>query len=208
MAQGLLIALEGIDGSGTTTQGATLAEALAARGLTVHLTAEPSVGPVGEVIRRVLRGELSMSSRVLAMLFAADRIDHLEREIAPQLDRGAVVISDRYLLSSLAYQSLDNPLDWVIEQNRLARRADLNVLLRVTAETAARRRAARGAPDERFDALDLQRKIATAYDRVSTLANVGPTAALNGELERDAVAADLLYVVDDLFARSSREAAP
>ena len=207
MPTGLLIALEGIDGSGTTTQGAHLCETLRSRGLSVHLTAEPSTGPIGQVIRRVLHGELAMTSRVLAMLFAADRIDHLEREINPQLERGAVIVSDRYLLSSLAYQSLDNPLDWVADLNKLARRADLNLLLRVSSETAARRRAQRGGPEERFDALATQRRVAAAYDRVFTLTDVGPCAVLDGKQDMASVEATILVQVDALIARKARGAA-
>jgi dTMP kinase len=204
VTQGLLIALEGIDGAGTTSQAQRLAETLERRGLHVHLTAEPSPGPIGQTIRRVLKGELTMTSRALAICFAADRIDHLDREIVPELDRGAVVVSDRYLLSSFAYQALDNPLDWVVTLNKLARSADLNILLRVSPETAAKRRAVRAGADERFDAHDTQRRIAAAYDRVVALPDIGPAATIDGEQSLAAVEAAITSVVDELIARMTR----
>src|SRR5690242_1367991 len=112
----MFIVLEGIDGSGTTTQAARLAQTLQARGARVHATREPSTGPVGRLLRQALTGTLVADERpvqldfcTLALLFAADRMDHVRREIEPALARGEVVISDRYDLSSLIYQSETSP---------------------------------------------------------------------------------------------------
>ena len=207
VSQGRLIALEGIDGSGTTSQGKRVADALRARGLLVHLTAEPSTGPVGQLIRRVLHGEMTMTSRTLAMLYATDRMDHLDREVLPALHHGATVLTDRYLLSSLAYQALDNPLSWVLEINHLARPADLNLLLRVSPETAAARRAARAGPEERFDAQESQRRIAALYDEVFARPDVGRCVVIDGEDAPDRVEASLLRHLDVWFA-SGAEARP
>jgi dTMP kinase len=199
MPQGKLIALEGIDGSGTTTQAADLADHLREAGHAVHVTAEPSDGPVGVLIRRVLRGELDTSERVLAMLFAADRLDHLEREVEPHLAAGAVVVTDRYLLSSLAYQAVDNPVDWIVELNAEARRPDLSILLRVDAGTAASRREERGGDPERFDAIERQRRIAELYDRGFARDDVGPVAVIDGGQSFDAVASELQGLVADVL---------
>src|SRR5690349_6199392 len=98
---GLLIAVEGADGAGTTTQCRRLVDWLRASGREAHLTREPSTGPVGALIRQVLAGtHASFDPTALALLFAADRLDHIAREIAPARDRGAVVVTDRYVLSS------------------------------------------------------------------------------------------------------------
>ena len=102
---GCFVAMEGLDGSGGTTQVQRLCEALGA-----HATAEPSGGPVGQLIRASLRGEEPVADGVLPLLFAADRADHLEREILPRLAAGEIVVTDRYYASSLAYQSLVSPL--------------------------------------------------------------------------------------------------
>lgn len=191
MAQGTLIALEGMDDAGITTHADHLREA----GHAVHATAEPSDGSVGVLIRRVLRGELDTIERVLAMLFAADRLDHLEREVEPRLAGGAVVVTDRYLLSSLAYQAVDNPVDWIAGLNAEARRPDLSILLRVDAETAASRREERGGDPERFDAIERQRRIAELYDRGFARDDVGPVAVVDGGQSFDAVASDLRRLV-------------
>src|SRR4051794_5711725 len=104
MTAGKLIVLEGIDGAGTTTQAQRLGKHFGAR---VHVTREPSDGAAGILIRQILRGEYHpYDHTALALLFAADRLDHLKREIEPQLQKGVHVISDRYVISSLVYQSL------------------------------------------------------------------------------------------------------
>ncbi|MEE8409820.1 MAG: dTMP kinase [Myxococcota bacterium] len=199
MATGKLIALEGIDGSGTTTHAARLAR-IRWGGHETHLTAEPSDRAIGRLIRSVLEGDTVMNDAALALLFAADRLDHVEQEIEPALNRGAVVITDRYLLSSLAYQAIGCPLAWVAELNREARRPDISILLRVSAETAASRRQARGGGEERFDATESQRRIAEAYEAAVRLPDVGRTEVIDAERDVDTVAFDLRTLVTDLMA--------
>lgn len=158
-----LIALEGIDGAGTTTQTRLLQSALAARGHAVHATCEPSQGPVGKLLREVLRGELAADAHTVALLFAADRLQHVRDEIQPAQRAGQIVISDRYVLSSLAYQSLECDEAWVAAINRFAPAANLTILLDISVEMAAARRAQQGRAAERFDALDVQRRVAERY---------------------------------------------
>src|SRR5262249_6124956 len=103
---GRFIVLEGIDGAGTTTQRERLAAWLRSLGRSVHPTAEPPSGPSRSLIRTVLNPASGpFDKHAMALLFAADRRDHLHREVEPQLAAGAIVLSDRYLLSSLAYQT-------------------------------------------------------------------------------------------------------
>jgi dTMP kinase len=197
---GTLIALEGIDGSGTTSQAKGLADRMVAAGYSVHLTAEPSTGPVGRLIRDALASREPISDRVLTLLFAGDRLDHLEREVDPHLQAGEVVLSDRYLLSSLAYQSVTNTLDWVMTLNGRAPKPHLSILLRVSPEIAATRRAARGGPPELFDAAERQRAVAEAYDRVFARDDVGPTVVLDANRGFDTVAAELWQTAKNLFS--------
>lgn len=100
------IVFEGIDGSGTTTQMKRLSGALGAAGLPHHATAEPTGRPEGKLIRTILSGALDASPGTVAHLFAADRHEHLHGTggILERLSRGEIVVSDRYVLSSLAYQ--------------------------------------------------------------------------------------------------------
>ena len=165
--RGKFIALEGIDGAGTTTQGSLLEQELTARGAPAHLTCEPSTGPVGKLIRQALRMELGqVDPAVTALLFAADRVYHLRREVEPLLARGTHVITDRYVYSSLAYQGIDLEPAWVATANRLATEPDLTLYLRVEPELALERRAARGGARELFDANETQIKVAATYDRL------------------------------------------
>lgn len=169
---GALIALEGIDGSGTTTQARSLHRWMEDRALDGRRTAkcsltwQPSTGPVGQLIRRALHGELCLDSDALALLFAADRLDHASSVIVPQTAGGADVICDRHVYSSLAYQGIDLPLPWVARINARALEPDLTVYLRIDPDVAAARRRSRGGPAELFDAAERQRAVSDAYDRL------------------------------------------
>ncbi len=173
-SRGKLIVLEGIDGVGTTTHARRLCERMRGEGHAVHRTYEPSGGPVGMLLRQVLTGrmrqrggEARVGPEVVAALFAADRLDHLESEILPRLEEGVHVVSDRYVLSSLAYQGVECDLDWVRAINTRARPADLTLLLQIDPREALARRSERHGPEERFDALALQERIAEAYERLA-----------------------------------------
>ena len=168
---GTLVVLEGIDGSGTTTQRGRVAERLRARGHRVHETREPSDGPIGKLTRALL-AEIPGRPRTvdaagLALLFAADRLEHLAREIEPALARGEVVLCDRYVVSSWVYQSLDCDPAWVRTLNERARWPDLTLVFDLEPELAlarvAARRAATGEPVERFDVPETQRRLAAGY---------------------------------------------
>jgi dTMP kinase len=104
-APGVLLVLEGIDGSGKSTQAELLAGALSRRGFAVTLTREPGQGPAGQRLRRYLAGSRRYLKPVVELaLFIADRREHVARTIQPALDAGRVVITDRYYYSSVAYQ--------------------------------------------------------------------------------------------------------
>lgn len=180
MIEGLFIALEGVDGAGTTTHTKILMERLRARGLPTHSTREPSDGPIGTMIRQILSGRLVVrgvsgprppSWTTMALLFAADRTDHVEAEIVPNLMDGVTVISDRYVHSSVAYQSLssgggEDSIRWVREINVEARRPDLTIVLDVTAETANSRRDDRGGRAELYEYEELQISLADFYTNI------------------------------------------
>ncbi|MCP3101695.1 dTMP kinase [Myxococcus sp. K15C18031901] len=168
--KGRFIVLEGLDGAGTTTQAERLAAALRAEGHAVVTTREPSDGPVGTMIRQALTGRLGLphgagplSPETLALLFAADRTDHLAARVLPALEEGKIVLCDRYVLSSLAYQGASLPMDWVEAVNTHAVSPDLTLFVGVAPEVAARRRAVRGGAQELFEADEAQRRIAKQY---------------------------------------------
>lgn len=172
------VVFEGIDGSGTTTQLALVSSWFEERGARVHVTREPSTGPVGVFLRQALQKRLTSSTgeprqldgSTMALLFAADRLDHVEQEIRPQLAQGALVISDRYDLSSLIYQSATSAkgaesLDWLRSLNQQALRPDLVLVFSLDAETARERRLARGGAQELFEEDRLQAELAGLYQK-------------------------------------------
>ena len=151
------IVIEGLDGAGKTTQIELLRDRLQSMGQACHLTAEPTDLPTGQLIRRVLRHEITADPRTLAALYAADRIEHLhhpEEGILAQLAAGYHVIASRYYFSSLAYQSEHADPAWVASLNLLAKRtlpADLTIFLDLEPEVSMERIAARGEKTELFE---------------------------------------------------------
>jgi dTMP kinase len=143
---GFFIALEGGDGAGKSTQAEALAEWIRAKGHEVVLTREPGATPVGKRLRSILLDVSSagLSHRAEALLYAADRAEHVDTVVRPALERGAVVISDRYIDSSVAYQGAGRDLSptEIARINRWATNGlvpHLTVLLDVAPETARER---------------------------------------------------------------------
>ncbi len=206
---GRLIVLEGLDGAGTTTQVERLAAALRAEGHPVLTTREPSDGPVGVLIRQALTGRLvlpggagPLAPETLALLYAADRTDHLRARVLPALEAGQVVLSDRSVLSSLAYQGASLPMPWVEVINAHALPADLTLFVEVSIEVAARRRAARGGPEELFDAEEKQRRISRQYAAAIRLRGKREhVVRIDGDAAVEAVTAECLARVRALLAR-------
>ena len=170
--RGKFIVVEGADGVGSTTQLERLVTRRRISGRTVHQTREPSKGPIGLLIRQMLGSGRPRSAlnRELALLFAADRLDHLAREVEPLLTAGIDVVSDRYVLSSFVYQSLDLPLEWVRELNKCAPQPDVTILITLPTEMAWERllkRQQAGAPKEIFDQKAVQAQIHADYLRLA-----------------------------------------
>lgn len=127
--EAILIVIEGLDGAGLSTQAALLAQYLRGRNKKVLLTKEPTSSPIGTLIKSALRRNQNVSLFALQLLFAADRAEHLENEIEPALKKDTIVISDRYILSSLAFGSVDNDVEFLKQINSRFREPDLTVII-------------------------------------------------------------------------------
>jgi dTMP kinase len=213
MIEGSFIVIEGIDGAGTTTQSALLAKWFRTRGLPALTTHEPTDGPIGSQIRQVLTNRLVVNGitgprapawTTMALLFAADRLDHLESEIVPNLLDGVTVISDRYDLSSLCYQSAtatgsaleaSKVVAWVRELNRHARRPDLTIVLDVKPEVAAQRRVRRGNTTELYEENELQRSLAKAYAEAEKFVPGDTVVHIDGNGDPDDIHQQLVAAV-------------
>ena len=172
----MFIVIEGADGAGTTTQSKLLADHFRAQGREVVLTFEPTLSHVGQVARQAVTAMEDIDERSVALLFAADRIEHCESVIRPALARGAFVICDRYVMSSLVYQTLslfgspeaESRFDWICQINSEAIRPDLTILLDVTPEVCLERIHERGGEVDEIETLEnismLRELYSEAYD--------------------------------------------
>ncbi len=173
--RGSFIVIEGPDGAGTTLHARLLAERLRAGGREVLVTAEPTDGPVGALIRSCLKGSAHLPSSALQLLFTADRAWHIDHVILPALESGTIVISDRYAASTIAYGvALGLEEGWLKNLNKNFLQPDVQVFtlppLSVCMERLSRR--------ENTDILEernLQEKIHGAY---RTLASDDPSIAV------------------------------
>jgi len=155
----VFIAVEGIDGSGKTTVIAEVAKALPR----VYVTREPSGGPIGRLLKDwALRGGTA-DPHVDALLFAADRVEHYKREIEPKLREGYIVITERYVESSIAYQGAAGvPIEYILYINSVVPRPHLTIILDVDPAEAVRRIKARERL-EKFEDVEFLRRVREIY---------------------------------------------
>lgn len=190
-AKGSFICIEGLDGCGKTTQTQMLVRRLRRRGFDAVHTVEPSRGRIGRFLKKyLLHGKERGSGIVEALLFAADRFEHVEKEIIPALNEGKVVVSDRYVYSSLAYQGATGlSLDWIRRLNEHAVCPDLAIFIDVDPATVTRRLKAKKSV---MEDLETQRQVQTVYVK---LAEAGELLKIDGNRPLKAVADDVLAAV-------------
>jgi len=222
--RGRFIVVEGLDGAGSTTQVRALQRFLLSRGIRSDVTKEPSNGPFGAVIRQAIEGRVSASPRALALAFAADRADHLdhvtirEQAAAPpngetsawtadstginaKLLQGIWVISDRYVLSNLAYQSSQGvDLDWLIEINKGITPPDATVLVRTPVDECLRRLQHRSSHLELFDDAG---RLTSVWERFVRVIHLGKVELLGHLIEVDGTA-PAENVTQDIVVQLSR----
>ena len=183
--------IEGLDKSGKTSQSILLVEALCKKGFDAVYTTEPSNGEIGKFIRNYILHRKDRASPVVeALLFAADRADHIEREIKPMLAKGKVVVSDRYIYSSLAYQGATGlNLDWIEEINKHALKPDMAIYLNVSVKNLLQRYRKEKSVMEQ---LETQRKVEQIYNK---LVHDGRLISVNGERPMKEATRDILAMV-------------
>lgn len=167
---GLLVALEGLDGSGSSTQAKDLERYFGIQcGLNIWLTKEPTEGPVGASIRHILSRKLEMDNETLQMMFITDRSDHLNepRGIITRLKKKSLVITDRYLWSTIAYgQVTDLDINWLFAMQSRFPLPDLTLFLDVPVDTClARMRGSRLGLDL-FEKKEKMEKVYAGYKEI------------------------------------------
>jgi dTMP kinase len=163
--RGLFVSVDGPSGAGKSTIVEHLAQLLVANGEEVHVTAEPSGGPIGHLCRELTE---TVAGHALACLYAADRYHHVEAEIRPHIEAGRTVISDRYIPSGLVMQrfdAIDLPFLWQL--NERADKPDLAVVLDADPGVIAERLHARG-PHNRFQLSPDSSKAEVGFYREAT----------------------------------------
>lgn len=202
MSRGRFVTLEGIDGSGKSTQADLLAGALERSGRDVVRTREPGGTTLGEAVRAILLdGEGAVSGAAEVLLFAAARAQLVREVIAPALADGRWVVCDRFLDSSLAYQggARGAGIDVVAGVNALAvgeSMPDMTLLLSISPERAAARRA--GAADRiEAEGLALQERVARAYRQIAD-GDPGRITVVDADRPEDAVHREIVALVEDL----------
>ena len=209
-AAGFFIALEGGDGAGKSTQAEALAEWIRAKGHEVVVTREPGATPVGKRLRSILLDVSSagLSHRAEALLYAADRAEHVDTVVRPALERGAVVVSDRYIDSSVAYQGAGRDLS-PTEIARINRWATdglvphLTVLLDVSPEIARERFTE--APDRlESEPAEFHARVRSGFLTLAA-ADPGRYLVVDAGQEPEAVTTVVRHRLDQLLPLSEQE---
>ncbi len=205
---GVFVCFEGGDGAGKSTQSRALAEWLAQSGYPVCLTFEPGGTTVGKQLREIVLGHATgeLSARTEALLYAADKAEHVDTVVLPALGRGEVVITDRYVDSSLAYQGAGRVLD-LAEVTTLQRWAttDLRPHLTVVLDVAPDRGLGRLAARDRIEAEgpDFHERARQAFLAFAA-ADPHHYVVLDARLPVDEIAAAVRARVEPLLARAAR----
>jgi dTMP kinase len=192
--KGIFLVIEGLDGSGKTTQAALLTEKLS-KNYKVLLTAEPSRGKIGTFIREsCLYEKVRLPTEAEALLFAADRIEHMQKELKPALDEGKLVICDRYVYSSLAYQgSAGLSLDWIKTINARALQPDFSIFIDVPPQKVIERLQRKKSV---METLETQQKVREVYLKY---VEKGELIRVDGDRDKALVANELYTKVMGLL---------
>jgi dTMP kinase len=197
------IVIEGMDGSGTTTQVQMLYAYLAKRGLKVFRSAEPTDSEIGQECRRMLKDDAGQNEDLLvklALSFAADRMHHVHYSLRPALKECDVILLDRYVLSSLVYQGLHLPTSFVKEINRYALEPDITLVLDLDAASAFERLSQRVQKRDFYEDKRILEKIRSRYVHF-VKADPRGTVLIDASDSVDQVHSHLVHVVLERLAK-------
>lgn len=198
MKRGKFIVFEGLDGSGQSTQVSLLKAYLEERGYTVALGKEPTPDyEAGRELREIFTGKKTATPRRIQELFAVDRAEHVSHDIVPALERGDIFISDRYVMSTLAFGYPENDMEWLKAINAKFPWPDLIICLSVRPEVSLDRIEKRGKPKELFEKLEKLSVVAANYKELST--SLPSCVVVNGEQTPEEVHADVVEKIQSIL---------
>lgn len=190
--KGLLIALEGIDGSGKSSLLPLITDQLRKLGVDVHPTSEPTKREVGKMCRKYLSDPSSIPT-VDALLFAADRIEHYFEEIMPKIESGVSVITDRYKYSSMVYQGSSGvQIDWIKIINDNVPDPDLTIFIDISTNEAIRRVYSASRDHlEKFETESKLQNIKNIYEELE----MNNRVTVNGEQSKEELAKEISRII-------------
>ena len=192
------VVFEGLDGAGTTTQMQLLAEACDKRDILCRATFEPTDKPIGRLVRSVLQKQIVTTPLALAMLYAADREDHLNNPVnglIGELEKGKMVVCDRYIYSSLAYQSVDCDYDIIESLNNFPAPEHV-FFIDTPVDECIRRINGRGTSSELFERHEFLQQVKTNYERIfSTLSEGVKLHRLDGMKSKEEIAESIQAIL-------------
>ena len=196
---GKFIAIEGIDGSGATTQALKLKEYLEEKNMPFWLTQEPTDGIIGSISKSHLSGTAKITDHIgLQLLFAADRANHLDQEIIPRLKQGEIVITDRYFLSSVAYGSLNiGDENWLYQINDQFLLPDLTILIKVSAKVGIDRISETRLKFSMFEQEEKMKKVWDNYEKISK--KYPNIVIIDGEKSEEDVFRDIRAAIEKII---------
>lgn len=190
---GFFIDIEGLDGSGANTQVKLVAKELKKEGVKPYLTKEPTKGPIGKLVRSALEGQWnSLPPASVQLLFAADRGRHLNEEIIPKLEKGKMIITDRYAWASIAFGSVHLSKEWLLELNRDFILPDLTIFIEVTPEICLKRLEKEKKEVRLFEEEEHLEQTWDTYHWLAQKFWWAQIAVVDGEREIEEVTADIL----------------
>lgn len=210
MKKNFFIALEGLDGSGKSTQIKLLAEKLKGQGLKIFTTAEPTNSRIGHIIKDIFKHKMEADHRTIAALYAADRLDHLTNKmdgILRKMEEGYTVITDRYYFSSYAYHGTHMDINWVITANSLSAdllRPDLNIYIDISPEESMRRLNKGRDSIELYESTENLRQVREKYfEAFEILRDRENICIVNGDRPEKEIANDIWNEVSKLVGSDS-----
>jgi len=190
---GFFIDIEGLDGSGSSTQVRLVAKELKKEKIKPYLTKEPTKGPIGRLVRQALEGKFNaLPPASIQLLFAADRGRHLNVEIIPQLEKRKMVITDRYAWSSVAFGSVELSREWLLNLNKDFILPDLTIFIEVSPAICLKRIAKEKKGIELFEERGKLERAWDAYHSIVSKYWWTHIAVVDGEKEKKEVTEDIL----------------
>ena len=199
---GKFIVLEGLDGSGKSTQAKNFAQYLKQQKQPAFVTCQPSQFLIGGIVRSCLLGDWQSPPECLQLLFDADTFYRLDKEIIPLLQKGVTVISDRYnIFSSLAYGAVGCSWEWLIDVNRIFPIPDLTIFLDINVKTALQRISSERGSVELYEKEDILNQVSKNYLKViETYRDKGAKIAIvNGNENQEAVFENIKKIYEQNF---------